>query len=39
MPSSPPNEHNEKGESPWGLKVGHKCNVTIPRPMDGGSLT
>ncbi len=36
MPSFPHHEHNEKGGSLRGLKVGHRCNVTSQGPMDGG---
>jgi hypothetical protein len=39
MPSSPRHEHNEKDESPWGLKIGHRCNVRSQRPMNGESPT
>jgi hypothetical protein len=33
--SSPHHEHNKEGKSPQGLEVGHRCNVTTQRPMDG----
>jgi hypothetical protein len=37
--SSPHHEYNEGGESPWGLKVGQKCNVTSQGPTNGGGPT
>jgi len=39
MSSFPHYEHNKEGESPWSLKVGHRCNVTSQRPMNGGGPT
>jgi len=37
--SSPHHECNEGGESPWGLKVGQKYNVTSQGPTNGGGPT
>jgi hypothetical protein len=34
MPSSPLHERNEKDESPWGLKIGQRCNVRSQGPMN-----
>jgi len=39
MSSFPHHEHNKEGESPWSLKVGHRCNVTSQRLMNGGGPT
>jgi len=30
----PLHERNEKDESPWGLKIGQRCNVRSQGPMN-----
>ncbi len=37
--SFPCHDHNKGGESSWGLKIGHRCNETSQRPIDGGGPT
>jgi hypothetical protein len=36
--SFPQNGHNERNGSPWGLTIGHRCNVSNQEPKDGGGL-
>jgi hypothetical protein len=39
MSSSPCNELDKRGESPWGLNIGNICNETNQGPTDGGGVT